>query len=47
MDVGNYNRVATLYKLYLTGTGITMQSFKSVGQFYLTKLTKRIIYPIH
>ena len=30
---GNAYRVATLSKLYLTTTGITMQSLKSIGQF--------------
>ena len=30
---GNDYRVATLSKSYLTTTGITMQSLKSIGQF--------------
>ena len=30
---GNKYRVATLSKSYITTTGITMQSLKSIGQF--------------
>ncbi len=30
---GEDYRVATLSKLYLTTTGITMQNLKSIGQF--------------
>ena len=30
---GNDYRVATLSNLYLTSTGITIQSLKSIGQF--------------
>ena len=33
-------RVAMLSKLYLTTTGIIMQSLESIGQFNLFKLTK-------
>ena len=33
---GNDNRVAMISKSYLTTTGITVQSLKSIGQYYHT-----------
>ena len=35
-------RVATLSKSYLTVTGITIQSLKSIAQLYHDKLTFRV-----